>query len=110
MVQALKDPYSAYLSPDEYKSVQSGLTGTFSGIGAQVGLNNDSQPVVLAPLENSPAAKAGIRTGDVILAVNDTSTEGLSLTETVLLVRGPSGTTVRLLIQYEGETTPVELV
>jgi len=109
MVQALNDPYSAYLSLDEYKLVQSGLTGAFSGIGAQVGLNNANQPVILAPLENSPAAKAGIKTGDVILAVNGKSTQGLSLTETVLLIRGPSGTTVRLLIQHEAETTPVEI-
>jgi carboxyl-terminal processing protease len=109
MVQALNDPYSAYLSPDEYKLAQSGLQGTFSGIGAQVGLNNANQPVILAPLENSPAAKAGIKTGDVILAVNGKSTEGLSLTETILLVRGPAGTTVRLLIQHQGETTPVEI-
>ncbi len=109
MLQALNDPYSAYLSPDEYKLAQSGLQGTFSGIGAQVGLNNANQPVVLSPIANSPAAKAGIKTGDVILAVNGESTQGLSLTEVVLLVRGPAGTTVKLLIQHEGETTPVEI-
>jgi carboxyl-terminal processing protease len=109
MVQALNDPYSAYLSPDEYRLTESRLQGTFSGIGAQVGLNNANQPVILAPLENSPAVKAGIKTGDVILAVNGKSTQGLSLTETVLLVRGPSGTIVRLLIQHQGEATPVEI-
>jgi carboxyl-terminal processing protease len=109
MVQALNDPYSAYLSPDEYAIAQSGLQGTFSGIGAQVGLNSANQPVVLAPIEDSPAAKAGIKTGDVILAVNGESTEGLSLTEVILLVRGPAGTTVKLLIQHQGETTPVEI-
>jgi len=109
MVQALNDPYSAYLSPDEYKVSQSGLQGTFSGIGAQVGMNKNNQPVILAPLENSPAAKAGIETGDVVLAVNGKSTQGLSLTETVLLVRGPAGTIVKLLIQHEGEATPVEI-
>jgi carboxyl-terminal processing protease len=109
MVQSLKDPYSVYLSPDEYKLAHSGLTGTFSGIGAQLGLNNANEPVILAPLENSPAAKAGIKTGDVILAVNGKSTQGLSLTETILLVRGPSGTTVKLLIQHEGDTVPVEI-
>ena len=109
MVQSLKDPYSVYLSPDEYKLAHSGLTGTFSGIGAQLGLNNANEPVILAPLENSPAAKAGIKTGDVILTVNGKSTQGLSLTETILLVRGPSGTTVKLLIKHEGETVPVEI-
>lgn len=109
MVQALHDPYSAYLSPDEYKLAQSRLEGTFSGIGAQVGLNSANQPIILAPLKDSPAAKADIKTGDVILAVNGKSTQGLSLTETVLLVRGSVGTTVRLLIQHQGETTPVEI-
>jgi carboxyl-terminal processing protease len=109
MVQALDDPYSAYLSSDEYKVVQSGLRGTFAGIGAQVGLNNANQPVILAPLENSPAAKAGIKTGDIILAVNGESIQGFSLTETVLLIRGPSGTTVKLLVQHQGEITPVEI-
>ena len=109
MVQSLNDPYSVYLSPDEYKLAHSGLTGTFSGIGAQLGLNKANEPVILAPLENSPAAKAGIKTGDVILTVNGKSTQGLSLTETILLVRGPSGTTVKLLIQHESETAPVEI-
>ena len=109
MVQALDDPYSAYFNADEYKLTQSTLQGTLSGIGAQVGLNQDNQPVILSPFENSPAAKAGIKTGDVILAVDGKSTQGLSLTETVLLVRGPVGTTVKLLIQHEGETTPVEI-
>jgi len=109
MVESLNDPYSAYLSREEYELVLSTLQGTFSGIGAQVGLNKDNQPVVLAPLENSPAAKAGIRTGDVILAVNGKATQGLSFTETVLLVRGPAGTMVRLLIQHQGDATPVEI-
>jgi carboxyl-terminal processing protease len=109
MLQALNDPYSAYLTPDEYKLIQSQLLGTFSGIGAQVGLNKDNQPVILAPFQNSPASEAGIRSGDVILAVNGQSTQGLSLTETIPLIRGPAGTTVKLLILHQGETTPVEM-
>jgi len=109
MVQALNDPYSAYLNPDEYKLAQTNLQGSFGGIGAQVGLNKDNQPVILAPIENSPAAKAGIKTGDVILVVDGKPTQGLSLTETVLLIHGPAGTTVKLLVQHEGETNPVEI-
>jgi len=109
MVEALNDPYSGYLNPDEYKLAQSSVQGTFSGIGAQVGLNGANQPIILSPFENSPAAKAGIKSGDIILAVNTKSTEGLSLTEVTLLIRGPIGTTVKLLIQHQGETTPVEI-
>jgi len=94
MAKSLNDPYSAYLSLDEYKLVQSGLTVTFSGIGAQVGFNNANQPVILAPPQDSPAAKAGIKTGDMILVVNGESPQGLRLTETVLLIRGPAGSGV----------------
>ncbi len=109
MVQSLNDPYSAYLSPNDYKLEQSNFQGSFEGIGAQVSLNKDNQVIIVAPIENSPAAKAGIKTGDVILAVDGKSTQGLSLTEVVLLIRGPAGTTVKLMILHTGETTPVEI-
>jgi carboxyl-terminal processing protease len=109
MVDSIKDPYSAYLSPDDYKLSQTDLQGSFSGIGAQVTLNKDNQPVIVAPIEGSPAAKAGILTGDIILGVDGESTQGISLTEVVLKIRGPSGTTVKLTILHEGEQTPVEI-
>jgi carboxyl-terminal processing protease len=109
MVNAVEDPYSAYLDPDAYKLSQSDFQGSFSGIGAQVSLNENDQPIIVAPIENSPAERAGIKTGDIILAVNDESTQGLSLTEVVLKIRGPSGTSVKLLLLHEGETSPVEL-
>jgi carboxyl-terminal processing protease len=109
MLQSLHDPYSAYFNPDEYPIVQSEIQDTFSGIGAQVTLNKDNQPIIVAPIENSPAAKAGLKTGDIILAVNGESTQGLGLTSVVLLIRGAEGTTVKLLIQHEGETSPIEV-
>jgi carboxyl-terminal processing protease len=109
MVDALNDPYSAYLDPQTFKMAQSDLQGTFEGIGAQVNLNKDKQITIVAPLENSPAAKAGIRTGDIILEINGKSTIGLSLTEAVLLIRGPKGTSVKLLVQHEGQTAPVSI-
>jgi carboxyl-terminal processing protease len=109
MVQSLNDPYSTYLSPGDYQIYQSYLRGSFSGIGATVGLNKDKLPVILSPIVNSPAAKAGIKTGDVILAINGRSTQGLSLTEVILLIRGDSGTAVKLLILREGETNPAEI-
>jgi carboxyl-terminal processing protease len=108
MVEALNDPYTAYLDPQSYQLSTSSLQGKFEGIGATVGVR-DNQIIIIAPIPDSPAAKAGIQAGDIILAVNGESTEGLSLEEVVLHIRGPKGTPVRLTIQHQGETTPVEL-
>jgi carboxyl-terminal processing protease len=108
MVEALNDPYTAYLDPQSYQLSTSSLQGKFEGIGATVGVR-DNQIIIIAPIPDSPAAKAGIQAGDIILAVNGESTEGLSLEEVVLHIRGPKGTSVRLTIQHQGETTPVEL-
>ena len=109
MITALDDPYSAFLDPEMYNLFQSDLQGSFEGIGAQVNMNKDNQPVIVAPLENSPAQKEGIKTGDIILEIDGKSTEGMSLLETVLNIRGPAGTTVKLKVLHEGETTPVEI-
>ena len=109
IMDALNDPYSAYLDPETYKLFQSYLQGKFEGIGAEVALNSDAKPVIIAPLDQSPAAKAGIKTGDIILAVNGKPTDGMSLVEVVLNVRGPAGTSVTLTILHEGDTVPVDI-
>jgi carboxyl-terminal processing protease len=109
MMTALNDPYSAFLDPEMYKLFESDLEGTFEGIGAQVNMNKSNQPAIVAPLENSPAQKAGIKTGDIILEINGKSTEGMSLIEVVLNIRGPAGTSVKLTVQHEGQSTPVEI-
>jgi carboxyl-terminal processing protease len=106
MLEALGDPYTAYLDADTYQLSLQDLAGQFEGIGASV-TYKDGQIVIVAPIAGMPADKAGIRAGDIIMGIDGQSTEGMSLAEAVLLVQGPAGTAVELLILHEGETEPV---
>jgi carboxyl-terminal processing protease len=102
MVASLKDPYSVYFDPDEAKNFASQLDGTFEGIGAEIGYKN-SQIIVIAPLPETPAAKAGLMAGDMIIKVNKEDTANMmSLDEAVSKIRGPGGTTVTLTIFRTG--------
>jgi len=106
MIEALDDPYTAYLDPQTYELFISSLHGSFEGIGAQIGVK-DGQVMIIAPLPDSPAAKAGIKAGDIILEVDGLSIGGMSTEEAVLHIRGPKGTTVSLLILHQGESNPM---
>ena len=108
MVDALDDPYSAYLDPDEYEMFASELSGKFEGIGAYVGERN-GQITIIAPIPDSPADKAGIRPGDIIMGVDGESTVGWSVQDAVLAIRGPRGTPVSLLVLHEGDIETVEI-
>ena len=108
MVKALDDPYTSYLDPETYQLTLSSLEGKFEGIGAQVTIEND-QIMVIAPIADSPADRAGIRAGDVILEIDGKPTAGMSLAEAVALIRGPRGTSVRLRVLHQGETEPQEI-
>ncbi len=108
MVEALDDPYTSYMDAETYRLSMSSLEGKFEGIGAHVAVR-DEQIIIIAPIDGSPAHKAGIRAGDKVLGINGVSTSGVSLAEAVLKIRGPQGTSVKLLILHEGETEPVEL-
>lgn len=105
MLEALDDPYTSYLDADAYELGLTGLEGKFEGIGAHVGVR-DEQLLIIAPIAGSPAERAGIRAGDVILEVDGQSTAEMSLAEAVLNIRGDKGTPVELLILHEGETEP----
>jgi len=121
MVQALEDPYSAYLTPEEYQSGLQDLSGQFEGIGAEIGtrsaagetsecatLGPECILIVVAPLEGSPAKNAGLLAGDAILEVDGSGLDGLTVDDARDKVRGKKGTTVVLKIQ-RGTDTPFDV-
>lgn len=101
------DPHSALMKPEEFKELEIETRGTFTGIGIEITIKDDVITVV-APIEDTPAWRAGIRAGDKILRIDDKSTKGMKITEAVKLLRGPKGTQVRLTI-LRGEKDIIEL-
>lgn len=102
MLSATDDPYTTFFDPEENKSFQEDISGSFEGIGAEIGMKNKVLTVV-APLDDSPAQKAGLRSGDKILKINDESTAEMSIDGAVKKMRGKKGTDVKLTIFREGD-------
>lgn len=102
MLAATGDPYTTFFSPDENRQFKEDLSGSFEGIGAEMGMKNEVLTVI-APLDDSPAAKAGILAGDRVLKINGETTGALSLEAAVDRIRGPKGSTVVLSIFRAGE-------
>lgn len=108
MLRALDDPYTLFLPPEESKKFQDDMRGDFEGIGAEIGLRKDVLTII-APIEGTPAQKAGLQPQDMVLKINDAPTDNLNLDEAVNLIRGPKGTTVRLLVMRDGWKEPKEI-
>lgn len=103
---ATLDPHSSYMTPDMYKEMQVETKGEFGGLGIQIGVKNH-RVTVIAPIEDTPAFKAGIQAGDAITKVDDKATKDMTLMESVHLMRGPKGTKVTLTIEREGADAPL---
>jgi len=109
MVAALGDPYTVFLPPQAQKSTKEQLGGSFEGVGIQLGYNKDKRLVVIAPLQGTPADKAGIKAGDLILEINKKETSNLSLPEAVSLIRGAKGSQVTLNLYRENNGKPWDI-
>lgn len=107
-VSAAGDEYTQFFDPKEYSQFKTDLQGSFSGIGAEIGMRNDNV-VIVAPLADSPAEKAGIQANDVIVNINGESASGLGVDEAVGKIRGPEGTEVTLSLYREGGTAPFDV-
>ncbi len=108
LIETLDDPYTSYLDEKQYELGKTSLEGTYNGIGAYVTVK-DNQLTIIAPIEGSPADKAGIKAGDIILEIEGEPAADFSLAEAIIKIRGPQDTAVRLLILHENETEPVEM-
>ncbi|WP_428301189.1 S41 family peptidase [Immundisolibacter sp.] len=102
------DPHSAYLEQDEFQELKEGTSGEFGGLGIEVGME-DGFVKVVSPIDDTPAQKAGVRAGDLIIRLDDTAVKGLSLNDAVKMMRGAPGTDILLTIVREGEQKPLQL-
>ena len=102
------DPHSTYLSPEDFKEMQADTEGKFSGIGIEITMDQ-GRILVVSPIEDTPAYKAGLLAGDLILEIDGESTQDMTLMDAVKRIRGEKGTTVKLLILHKDSNKPVEV-
>lgn len=100
------DPHSAYLPPTDFKQMEEHTTGEFGGLGMEVGME-DGFVKVISPIDDTPAQRAGVRAGDWIIKLDDTPVKGKTLTESVKIMRGKPGSTIKLTIVRDGEDKPL---
>ena len=103
------DPHSAYLEPEAYKELRVGTTGEFGGLGIEVTME-DGFVKVVAPIDDTPAERAGVKAGDLIIRLDDTPVKGMTLNEAVKVMRGKPGSKIVLTIIRDGEQQPLKIV
>lgn len=108
LADSFNDPYTVFFPPEEAKIFEEEIKGNFEGVGMEVGIK-DGRITVVAPIKGSPAERAGIKTGDQVLKIDTTSTEGLALEAAIKLIRGKAGTSVTLTLNRVGEKAPLEI-
>ena len=101
------DPYSAYMSPELFKEMQTDTRGEFGGLGIEIGMESGVVKVI-SPIDDTPAAKAGIKAGDYIVKIGKEQVQGKSLLEAVKLMRGPVGTSINLTVRRKNVKKPLE--
>ncbi len=103
------DPHSAYLEPEDYKQLRQGTTGEFGGLGIEVGME-DGFVKVISPIDNTPASRAGIEAGDLVIRLDDTPVKGMTLAQAVKLMRGKPGSDITLTVVRKGVDRPLKIV
>ena len=101
------DPYSAYMSPRSFKGMQTDTRGKFGGLGIEIGMESGVVRVI-SPIDDTPAADAGIKAGDYIVKINEEQVQGKSLTQAVELMRGPIGSEIKLTVRRKNEKKALE--
>jgi carboxyl-terminal processing protease len=102
LVNSLQDPHTTYFTPQEAEKFNEDISGQFEGIGAEIGLDQNKQLVIIAPLKDTPASQAGLKAGDAILSIDGENTQGIGLDQAVKDIRGKRGTQVVLTIKRDG--------
>ncbi|KAB1443791.1 S41 family peptidase [Pseudodesulfovibrio senegalensis] len=102
------DPHSAYLTAEDFKDMQESTSGKFSGIGIEISMEN-GRLIVVSPIEDTPAYKAGLKAGDFILEIDGESTQDITLMDAVSKIRGPKGSTITLTIMHEDSQVPEDV-
>jgi carboxyl-terminal processing protease len=103
------DPHSDYLTPDDFADLRESTRGEFGGLGIEISLDENGYVQVVSPIDDTPAYRAGMQSGDLITRIDDTPVKGMTISEAVNLMRGAPGTDIRLTVAREGESQPLEI-